>query len=79
MENLHKAISMYMASAPNGNFGTTGDVYVSLPSAQSNCSDLSLPTGPTYHCVTAANLTKTDGTGWIPVNLSASGFSSPFA
>lgn len=77
MENLHKAISMYMASNPGGSFGITGDVYVSLPSTQPNCSDLGLPTGPTYHCVTAANLTKTDGTGWIPVNLFAGGFSSP--
>jgi len=75
MENLHKAISMYMASNPSGSFGTTGDVYVSIPCDQADYS--TLPVGPTYHCVNAATLTKTDGTGWIPVNLSTSGFSSP--
>jgi hypothetical protein len=77
MESLHKTLSIYMASTSGSSFGTTGDVYVSLPSTLSDCSDLGLPAGPTYHCVTVANLTKTDGNGWIPVNLSASGFSSP--
>jgi hypothetical protein len=79
VEVLHKAISLYMASNTGGNFGVTGDVYVSLPSAQANCSDLGLPVGPTYHCVTQDNLTKTDGTGWVPVNFSDSGLSSPLS
>jgi len=79
IETLNKAISIYMASSSDSSLGTTGDVYVSLPSAQSNCSDLGLPAGPTYHCVTTTNLTKTDGTGWVPVNLSTSGFSSPLS
>lgn len=77
METLHKAISLYMASSSGSGLGVTGDVYVSLPSTLSDCSDLGLPAGPTYHCVTQANLTKTDGTGWVPVNLSTGGFSSP--
>ncbi len=53
--------------------GTHGDVYVSLPSAQADCSDLGLPvlSSGSYHCSTSANYRNIDGTGWIPVNLAS--------
>src|SRR5215831_2356020 len=49
-------------------------VYISLPSNDPDCSDLDLPpltTGWSYHCVPAEVLTEPDGTGWLPINLSA--------
>lgn len=53
------------------NLGTASTVYVSIPSNQTNCSDLGLPSiaGWNYACVSEANLQNTDGTGWIPVNF----------
>ncbi len=53
----------------------TSTLYVSLiDPASSSCADLGLPAlsgGWQYHCVTSTDdLDKTDGTGWIPINLS---------
>jgi len=57
--------------------GSANTVYVSLPSANSNCSDLglpSLPAGWSYHCSNSTNLQKTDSTGWIPINFTQISF-----
>jgi uncharacterized protein (TIGR02145 family)/prepilin-type N-terminal cleavage/methylation domain-containing protein len=59
--------------------GTPNIAYVSIPdptltgNATSNCASLGLPTiaSTTYQCVSPANVTKLDGTGWIPVVLNA--------
>jgi hypothetical protein len=52
----------------------TSTVYVSLPSDDSACktiSDLpSLPDGWTYHCASETDYKNSNGTGWIPLNLS---------
>lgn len=77
IETLHKAVSLFMFNNPNGELGVTGDVYVSIPSNQTDCSDLGLPAGPTYHCVDAAHLLKNDGTGWVPVNLTMGSITPP--
>ncbi len=57
--------------------GTSSIAYLSLPdNASSTCGSYSLPTLPSgwsYHCVTEANFTKNDGTGWIPINFAAIG------
>jgi len=50
-------------------------VYISLPSNDPDCTDLDLPplsTGWSYHCVPANLLTKSDGTGWLPLDLISS-------
>src|SRR5215831_5689421 len=50
-------------------------VYISLPSNDPDCTDLDLPplsTGWSYHCVPANLLTKSDGTGWLPLYLISS-------
>jgi type II secretory pathway pseudopilin PulG len=56
-------------------FGTSLTVYISIPDdASSTCGTLGLPALPptyTYNCVSTANLTNTDGTGWVPVNFSS--------
>ncbi len=54
---------------------TTSTLYVSLVDpGSSSCADLGLPAlsgGWQYHCVTSTDsLDKTDGTGWLPINLS---------
>ncbi len=62
--------------------GTSSIIYLSLPdpnastSAGSDCSGLGFPTG-TYHCAGPSFYRKTDGTGWIPANLSAITTGSP--
>lgn len=54
--------------------GTTNTVYLSLPDANPNCNSYALPTLPSgwnYTCKPVASYRNTDGTGWIPVNLSS--------
>lgn len=63
--------------------GASTTVFVSLVNATADCAGLGLPALPTgyqYNCVTiAANLRKTNGTGWIPVNLGSITGGSPLA
>ena len=70
---LDNALSI--AKIGNISLGTSNTIYISLPDTSSTCANLNLPTIPTgwsYACVTTANLQKTNGTGWVPVNISAS-------
>ena len=74
IESLKKSIDLFILDNPGSSLGSLNTVYVSIPDASSStCTNVSgLPTLPspwTYHCVTAANLRKTDSTGWIPLNL----------
>lgn len=69
---LNKALAMAEFNDLNmGGASTT--VFVSLVDTVSTCANLGLPplpTGYTYNCVTtSSDLRKTNGTGWIPVNL----------
>ena len=71
MQTLNNALLHYQV-AGGSNLGSTNTIYISLPSNQSNCSDLLLPTPPigwSYACKPAASYRNTDGTGWIPVNF----------
>jgi len=57
---------------PENMHGENNTVYISLPSGSPTCNDYELtplPEGWKYHCVLEENLTKTDGTGWIPINF----------
>ena len=69
---LRDAISLLVADAPATNLGDVTRVHISLPSNDPNCADIvglpTLPSGMFYRCVTAANLTRIDGHGWIPLN-----------
>ncbi len=62
---------------------SSSTVYVSLVDSTSTCANLGLPALPpswSYRCVTnSANVQKTDGTGWVPINLSQARLGSPMA
>lgn len=63
------------AKANGASIGTPGIAYVSVPdptltgNQTSTCSSLGLPAiaSTTYQCVSAANLARNDGTGWLPI------------
>lgn len=70
-------ISLAAAQYANAPMGTSSVIYVSVPDVSPICANLGLPTPPTgwtYACKTVANYQKTDGTGWIPVNVAGNGF-----
>ncbi len=75
INSLNNAISLY-ANDVRGSKGDLNRVYISLPDANVNCTTYAaslpvLPAGWEYRCATVANYKKTDGTGWLPVNLNA--------
>ncbi len=75
LASIDKAVQLLLSQNPSVNLGTASTVYVSLPDTSTTCSNLGLPTLPsgyTYHCVTATNQTLINGTGWIPVDLTSS-------
>lgn len=63
--------------------GASTTVFVSLVHTAADCAGLGLPTLPagfSYHCViNADDLRKTDGTGWIPVNLASMPTGAPLS
>ncbi|MDP1706479.1 MAG: type II secretion system protein [bacterium] len=80
LNNLNKALGIFDVTNPNDFTGTSSVVYVSLPDTSAVCANLSLPALPagyTYNCVTSSTLTKTDGTGWIPINFASTSYGSP--
>ena len=80
LASLNKALGIFEADVVGGSMGSSSTVYVSLPDTSSTCANLGLPTLPagyTYACVTEANLRKTDGTGWLPVDLGQISSKSP--
>jgi len=82
LSSLNSSLSMLLAFHSNLNFGNPNTVYVSLPSDNSNCSDLglpSLPSGWSYHCVNKDNLRKVNGSGWIPVDFTQFEGGSPIS
>lgn len=74
INQINKALLIYQAFGGSTGMGTHTKVYVSIPSSQADCSDLSLPPlggGYTYVCSSSANYQKINGTGWIPVDLTS--------
>jgi len=77
MGDLRALLSRYQYSGQRvDSMGTSDTLYVSLVDASSSsCASLDLPSlggSWVYHCVTSeSDLRKSDGTGWIPVNLSS--------
>jgi type II secretory pathway pseudopilin PulG len=71
---VNNAIKLLLTQNPDVSLGSASTVYVSLSDSSSTCGSYSLPSLPSgwkYSCATAANLTKTDGAGWIPVNFAS--------
>jgi len=83
--NLRETVGVLVAenpSLPTG-FGATNLAYISLPDTHSDCRNITnLPVrtdGRAHHCVTAENLRNINGTGWVPVNLTAIKRGSPIS
>jgi len=80
---LRDAVSLLVADRPATSLAVTNLVHISLPSTRQNCDDIvglpALPAGQTYRCVTAENLTRIDGGGWIPLDFRGITDGSPFA
>ncbi len=83
IQSLSKAISLLSLDNDLSGLLTSKVVYVSLVGTDINCGGLSLPSLPTgwsYRCVTnVGNLTKTDSSGWFPVDLSVVGAGNPLS
>lgn len=80
LDSVKKAIDLYDFEFSSYSLVVTNVVYTSLPDTSSTCASYTLPTLPTgwvYNCVTQANLQKTDGTGWIPINFNSMSRGSP--
>jgi len=79
MASLNKAIGIFQIGDTNPvSLGSTNIVYISLPDPAApaggyDCKNSlglpALPTGWTYRCVRPADLQKTDGSGWLPINF----------
>lgn len=70
LNNIFKDITLASSTQLLGKNNT---IYISIPSDNSTCSNLDLPSVPdgwAYHCSNQADYQKTDGSGWIPVNIS---------
>ena len=83
ISTINTSLNLFAADVTGGFMGTSTIIYVSLPSTSPTCANLGLPTLATssyiYNCVTAQNLRKTDGTGWIPVNFQRISSNSPIS
>ncbi len=79
---VNKALALVETDTPSASLGTSTFVYVSIPDSSATCSNLglpALPAGYTYACAPTSTVTKTDGTGWIPVNFDSFSAGAPFA
>jgi prepilin-type N-terminal cleavage/methylation domain-containing protein len=81
IKTLGDALAILVVDNSSVSLGTYKTVYISIPDTSSTCANISdlpsLPSGWTYHCVTEANLQNTDGTGWLPLDLSSTTGGSP--
>jgi prepilin-type N-terminal cleavage/methylation domain-containing protein len=72
IDSLNKSINI--AYLNGASIGASNTLYISLPDSASDCSNLSLPALPvgwSYACSNSANYKNSDGTGWLPINLSS--------
>ena len=81
IESIKKSIDLFILDNPSVSLGTASKIYISISSATAPSCDAAglpaLPSGWSYNCVTAANLRSTNGTGWIPLDLSTIKGGSP--
>ena len=79
--SIKKTISLWSLDVPGASEGAAQTVYISIPDTSSTCANITslspLPAGWSYHCVVSADLRKTDGTGWMPMNFSSISGGSP--
>jgi len=81
IKTLGDALAILVVDNSSVSLGTYKTVYISIPDTSSTCANITdlptLPSGWTYNCVTEANLQNTDGTGWLPLDLSSTTGGSP--
>mgnify|MGYP003392617483 CR=1 FL=1 len=73
LKSINDSLSLALLEVPASSFGAYNTISVSVPDTSATCANLVLPalqTGWSYRCVTEANLRNTNGTGWIPADLS---------
>ncbi len=77
LNQLDTLISRYQFSQiSTKSLGSINTIYISIPDSDSGCANLGLSApggGYSYACVTEVNVYNIDGTGWLPVNISAVG------
>ncbi len=76
INTINKALALYQVDNPQGAFGTASTTYISYPDSSSSCANIGVSTstiasGYALACSASLSYQKIDGTGWIPVNLSA--------
>jgi prepilin-type N-terminal cleavage/methylation domain-containing protein len=89
LANLNTALNLFQTdTGGNVSMGSASTTYVSIPdpaatsTAGDQCQGLglpSLPSGFSYHCAASSTYRLVNGTGWIPVDLTAISFKSPLA
>lgn len=82
LNNINKVLGLLQVDCISCSLGNPNTVYVSIPDTSPICGNLglpSLPSGWSYACVTENNLTKVDGTGWIPVDFTQFSAGSPLS
>src|SRR3989344_5105416 len=76
IKSLSSALGLFVVDQGSA-IGSANTVYVSIADTSSVCANLGLgllPSGWTYSCVSSSTLTKTDGTGWGPIDLRSASF-----
>ncbi len=77
MASISKTVQLLLTQNPSLNLGTASTVYISIPDTSATCANITslptLPSGYSYHCVTSANSTNINGTGWLPIDFTAQG------
>ncbi|MFH1161815.1 MAG: LamG-like jellyroll fold domain-containing protein [Candidatus Jorgensenbacteria bacterium] len=79
---INRILGLFQADQVDAFMGTSSIVYASVPDTSATCVNLGLPTLPSgwsYACAPTSTLQKADGTGWIPVNLTAFSAGSPLS
>jgi prepilin-type N-terminal cleavage/methylation domain-containing protein len=78
LTSLNQNVALYHETAPAGNLGSSSVVYISVPdpfatsTAGDQCQGLGLATSSyTYHCAASSTYRNVNGTGWLPINFSA--------
>ncbi len=72
---LNSKIEQSLQASTTQTIGKDYVIYISIPSEEKDCKNLSLPSLPKdwkYNCSNNENYRKTDGTGWLPVDISGS-------
>ncbi|HZX01211.1 MAG TPA: type II secretion system protein, partial [Candidatus Paceibacterota bacterium] len=83
LESVRQTLSLLNLGNSPPSFGSSNVIYVSLPDDTSpNCASWNLPAPPTgwsYACQNEANFKKVNGSGWLPIDLTSTTFSTTSA